>query len=398
MNVCRSSWSAPLGALFSLFFLSWTLSPLRSTHSQAAAPFSPVFSARTSGAGLEKRTWALRRGAADDEEGRISFWHDVPLFLHSSPSHSREVRFVCEVPRGATEKQEMQRDEPLNPIAPDSEYSLEGSLQGKRIVRHYRWQSLANYGLLPQTFSDPALLDPLTRHFGDGDPLDALDICVGRPPCSVGDVYPVRILGAIALSDANASDWKVIVIRLGCFYRGAGLRQSKRHGGGDLISDLSEATQTLQLSLDAGQQGALEENVARISLDRDGRKNLLDLASDDRPFNLIAGPQVDPSLERAVLSTASIDDNSFTVRVRQYAAGLVEALAVWFCNYKRPLVQGEKSFLLGGEPLILDFGAQPVDGNSASSIVWRGHRQWCSMLEGGRGHSAAVAALRSCSS
>ena len=305
---------------------------------------------------------------------------------------------MCEVPRGATEKQEMQRDEPLNPIAPDSEYSLEGSLQGKRIVRHYRWQSLANYGLLPQTFSDPALLDPLTRHFGDGDPLDALDICVGRPPCSVGDVYPVRILGAIALSDANASDWKVIVIRLGCFYRGAGLRQSKRHGGGDLISDLSEATQTLQLSLDAGQQGALEENVARISLDRDGRKNLLDLASDDRPFNLIAGPQVDPSLERAVLSTASIDDNSFTVRVRQYAAGLVEALAVWFCNYKRPLVQGEKSFLLGGEPLILDFGAQPVDGNSASSIVWRGHRQWCSMLEGGRGHSAAVAALRSCSS
>ena len=142
----------------------------------------------------------------------------------------------------------------------------------------------------------------------------------------------------------------------------------------------------------------MEENVARISLDRDVRKQFLDLASDERPFDLIAGPQVDPSLNSAVLSTASLDDDSFTVRVRQYAAGLVEALAVWFRNYKRPLVQGEKGFILGGKPLILDFGAQPVDGNAAASIVWRGHRQWCSMLRGGRGHSAAVASLQSCSS
>eukprot|EP00180_Rhodochaete_pulchella_P003189 Plantae.Rhodophyta-Rhodochaete_pulchella.ctg5250.p1 GENE.Plantae.Rhodophyta-Rhodochaete_pulchella.ctg5250~~Plantae.Rhodophyta-Rhodochaete_pulchella.ctg5250.p1 ORF type:complete len:143 (+),score=21.22 Plantae.Rhodophyta-Rhodochaete_pulchella.ctg5250:211-639(+) len=46
---------------------------------------------------------------------------------------------------------------------------------------------------------------------GDGDPLDVIDISdiVAR----VGEIYPVRVLGALMMLDGGEADWKIVVIR-----------------------------------------------------------------------------------------------------------------------------------------------------------------------------------------
>jgi inorganic pyrophosphatase len=98
---------------------------------------------------------------------------------------------------------EINKEAERNPIIQDTK-------KGK--PRFYAWPSLANYGALPQTYEHPGLPDEHTRLEGDGDPVDVLEI--GSQPAVTGAVYPVRILGALAMLDDAAVDWKIITLRL----------------------------------------------------------------------------------------------------------------------------------------------------------------------------------------
>lgn len=133
-----------------------------------------------------------------DGSKRISPWHDIPL--KGAPSNT--FNFVNEVPKGGRAKMEINKEAELNPIIQDTK-------KGK--LRFYHTDSLVNYGALPQTWEDGTVDDKSTGLKGDGDPLDVLEI--GEQVAAVGEVYPVKVLGALAMIDGGEADWKIIVIR-----------------------------------------------------------------------------------------------------------------------------------------------------------------------------------------
>lgn len=125
----------------------------------------------------------------------VSPWHDIPLYA----GIENRWNMVVEIPRGARAKMEVKTAAPLNPILQD--VRSDGSL------RFYGLDSIVNYGALPQTWEDPSHKDALTGLGGDGDPVDVCEI--GSTLASVGDIYPVKIIGALGLIDNGETDWKV---------------------------------------------------------------------------------------------------------------------------------------------------------------------------------------------
>ncbi|EGE06390.1 inorganic pyrophosphatase [Trichophyton equinum CBS 127.97] len=116
------------------------------------------------------------------------------------------LNMVVEIPRWTNAKQEISKDDFLNPIKQDTK---KGKL---RFVRNcfphkgYLW----NYGAFPRTWEDPNVVHPETKAKGDNDPLDVCEIgeLVGYP----GQVKQVKVLGVMALLDEEETDWKIIVI------------------------------------------------------------------------------------------------------------------------------------------------------------------------------------------
>ena len=114
-------------------------------------------------------------------------------------------------------KMEISKSLPQNPIQQD--------VKGGRL-RFYPIPLGVTYGALPQTYEQPGgLADAFTGLLGDGDPLDALDLSSAlrgegapgapHPPPSprVGDVYPLALVGALALVDGGEADWKLVGVR-----------------------------------------------------------------------------------------------------------------------------------------------------------------------------------------
>merc|ERR1711907_746549 len=136
-------------------------------------------------------------GAADSEDFRvfltdasgkaISPWHDVPLYADEGKG---TVNFFCEIPKETSAKMECATDEPKNPIKQDTK-------KGK--LRFYPYNINWNYGLLPQTWEDPAVAHPELEVMGDNDPVDVVE--VGSAPCEIGGVYKVKPIGALAMID-----------------------------------------------------------------------------------------------------------------------------------------------------------------------------------------------------
>lgn len=133
----------------------------------------------------------------NDEENprRISFWHDIPV------RSGDEFTFVCEIPAGTREKYEINKWAARNAIMQDIKHDH---------LRLYYEPIPWNYGAIPQTYESPQHRFAQTDAFGDGDPIDVVEI--GMRPMSVGMLATVRILGALALLDEEASDWKIIAI------------------------------------------------------------------------------------------------------------------------------------------------------------------------------------------
>jgi len=113
---------------------------------------------------------------------------------------------VVEIPRWSNAKQEISKEEFLNPIKQDVK---KGKL---RFVRNcfphkgYLW----NYGAFPRTWEDPNVVHPETKAKGDNDPLDVCEI--GELVGYTGQVKQVKVLGVMALLDEEETDWKIIVI------------------------------------------------------------------------------------------------------------------------------------------------------------------------------------------
>jgi len=128
----------------------------------------------------------------------ISPWHDLPLYPKGPGSL---VNFMCEIPQKATAKLEVQKKIPHNPIMQDTK-------KGK--LRYYTYgASFFNYGMLPQTWEDPANKG-FNGTSGDNDPLDVMEI--GSRAFKVGEVKLVKVLGDLQLIDQGELDHKIIVI------------------------------------------------------------------------------------------------------------------------------------------------------------------------------------------
>ncbi|KAJ5884902.1 inorganic diphosphatase [Penicillium taxi] len=146
---------------------------------------------------LEHRVYIEKDGVP------VSPFHDIPLYANAEKT---VLNMVVEIPRWTNAKQEISKEEFLNPIKQDTK---KGKL---RFVRNcfphkgYLW----NYGAFPQTWEDPNSIHPETKAKGDDDPLDVCEIgeLVGYP----GQVKQVKVLGVMALIDEEETDWKVIVV------------------------------------------------------------------------------------------------------------------------------------------------------------------------------------------
>jgi len=128
----------------------------------------------------------------------ISPWHDIPLRASDG-----SFNFVCEIPKETSAKMEVATDEDLTPIKQDTK-------KGK--LRFYPYNINWNYGLLPQTWEDPAHEESECNAAGDNDPVDVVEI--GSKKLDMGGVYKVKPLGVYAMIDDGELDWKVITIRL----------------------------------------------------------------------------------------------------------------------------------------------------------------------------------------
>ncbi|CAG8905410.1 unnamed protein product [Penicillium egyptiacum] len=169
-----------------------------SRHFSSASP-NMSYSVRKIGSPytLEHRVFVEKDGVP------VSPFHDIPLYANEQQTI---LNMVVEIPRWTNAKQEISKDDFLNPIKQDTK---KGKL---RFVRNcfphkgYLW----NYGAFPRTWEDPNSVHPETKAKGDNDPLDVCEI--GELVGYTGQVKQVKVLGVMALIDEEETDWKIIVI------------------------------------------------------------------------------------------------------------------------------------------------------------------------------------------
>lgn len=133
------------------------------------------------------------------EKGQnISTWHDIPLY-----GENGTLNFICEIPKESAAKMEVATDEEKTPIKQDIK-------KGK--LRFYPYNINWNYGLLPQTWEDPAHHSAeVDNAAGDNDPVDVVEI--GSKRLDMGGVYAVKPLATLAMIDDGELDWKIVAIR-----------------------------------------------------------------------------------------------------------------------------------------------------------------------------------------
>ncbi|GAX85548.1 hypothetical protein CEUSTIGMA_g12963.t1 [Chlamydomonas eustigma] len=126
----------------------------------------------------------------------ISPWHDIPLRASDGSLH-----FICEIPKETSAKMEIATKELKNPIKQDVK---------KGAPRFHPYNINWNYGLLPQTWEDPSVMNPDVQCSGDNDPVDVVEI--GSRTCRSGGVYKVKAFGVLAMIDSGELDWKIMTI------------------------------------------------------------------------------------------------------------------------------------------------------------------------------------------
>ncbi|KIW86520.1 hypothetical protein Z517_01918 [Fonsecaea pedrosoi CBS 271.37] len=152
----------------------------------------------------------------------VSIWHDVPLY---GDGDKQSLNMVVEIPRWSNAKFEISRNEAFNPIKQDIREGRARFVRNVFPYKGYIW----NYGALPGTWEDPSHIHPDTKHPGDNDPLDALEI--GEEIAYTGQIKRVKVLGVMALLDEGATDWKIIVIDINdpCARKVNGIADIQQH-------------------------------------------------------------------------------------------------------------------------------------------------------------------------
>ncbi|EUD63795.1 inorganic pyrophosphatase [Plasmodium inui San Antonio 1] len=139
----------------------------------------------------------------NDKFAQISPWHDIDLV-----NEDGTYNMVVEITKYNYIKLEIQLTENFNVIKQDTK-------KGK--LRYYHNSIYWNYGALPRTYEYPKHIyscqtgDNQDLFFtGDDDPLDVVD--VGQNSLKMGQIVPVKVLGAFTLIDEGQLDWKIIAI------------------------------------------------------------------------------------------------------------------------------------------------------------------------------------------
>lgn len=134
----------------------------------------------------------------------ISPWHDIPLYPNEADKSV--INMVVEIPRWTNFKSEVNKAEPLNPIAHDVKNGKVRAVHS--FFPHHGY--IFNYGAAPRTYENPDLVDKHTNAKGDDDPLDVCDVsdCQSFP----GEVKQIKVLGLLAMIDEGETDWKIIGI------------------------------------------------------------------------------------------------------------------------------------------------------------------------------------------
>ena len=105
-------------------------------------------------------------------------------------------------PKYTRRKFEVATGELYNPIKQDTRHG---------ILREYTYGDMCwNYGMIPQTYEDPARIHALTGLGGDRDPLDVVEL--GARQLCTGAVVPVKVLGVLAMVDEGETDFKLLAI------------------------------------------------------------------------------------------------------------------------------------------------------------------------------------------
>lgn len=179
-----------------LGFSNNRLSTLKRRLFTCNAIFNPQFQTKEEG---QPETLDYRVFFVDDSGKKISPWHDIPLQLGDGV-----FNFIVEIPKESRAKMEIATDEVFTPIKQDTK-------KGK--LRFYPYNINWNYGLLPQTWEDPAFANlDVEAAFGDNDPVDVVEI--GQNQAKIGQVLQVKPLAALAMIDEGELDWKIVAISL----------------------------------------------------------------------------------------------------------------------------------------------------------------------------------------
>ncbi|ODV61024.1 inorganic pyrophosphatase [Ascoidea rubescens DSM 1968] len=141
----------------------------------------------------------------------LSYFHDVPINFNTA---QKTVNMILEIPFLTNAKFEINKKLKFNPITQDIKNDKVRFIHNLFPFHGY----VSNYGSIPQTWEDPIHFEEIEKDLrlqGDNDPLDIVDISVGNTLNSekdVGDIYKVKVLGALALIDDGEIDWKIISI------------------------------------------------------------------------------------------------------------------------------------------------------------------------------------------
>jgi len=181
-----------------LFFL---VSPARHALPAVGAPTPLSFGSRALGQAATME-WALYMTRSHlPRSATASFWHDIALPVQHL-DQQQVVPMVVEIPRGTVAKMEINKERAWNPIVQDTKAGR---------LREYPMPSVVHYGAVPRTFEHPSERDDFTGLLGDGDPVDIVDL--SGLPAAPGQVVWVRVVGALAMEDDGAADWKIIAVR-----------------------------------------------------------------------------------------------------------------------------------------------------------------------------------------
>jgi inorganic pyrophosphatase len=129
----------------------------------------------------------------------LSYWHDVPMFFDEA---GKIYNMIVEIPRGEATKTLLNISEPMNPIdVVMNPETHEPELENVDYIH--------NFGKLPQTYVDPKIDEEFNLQ-GTGKPLDVVEI--SDRTHAIGDIVPVKMLGALLVEDSGMVDYKLIAL------------------------------------------------------------------------------------------------------------------------------------------------------------------------------------------